>query len=418
MIIPPLADLESYGISPASGFLSSDPPLRRLPASLYDPWEDVVENLSALISSQRIYETIQTLPLIPTNHLLTQLEWQRAYVVLGFLVHAYVWGADRPTVDVPVQLSEPYLQVCSHLGMEPVISHAGLCLWNWCCETKEKPLDIRAMDCLTTFTGTRDEAVFYLSSVAIEGAGGSTIPHLLAAVWHVQRDAPADVAEMLRLSTEGLNEMQKPFSCLYRDVKPGVFFHQIRPFLAGGGGLPEGMVFQRKDGTALKVKSAGGSAGQSSLFQFLDLVLGVQHQTGTKELLEVRRASLLPDYLEDELIVWQDMRRYMPGRHRQFLEVVSKLPNIGQYVKSRTNEFELQEAYGACLKSLRTWRSKHLAVVSTYIVRPSRGVEERCKLNNDEVSLEPVGFDDELKGTGGSSLIPFLKQSRDETAAR
>ena len=108
----------------------------------------------------------------------------------------------------------------------------------------------------------------------------------------------------------------------------------------------------------------------------------------------------------------------MPGIHRQFLEELGRLPNIGEYVEKRKDDVKLQAAYDACLQALRSWRTKHIAVVSTYIVRPSRGVEERSKGDSNGVALEPTGFDEELKGTGGSSLIPFLKQSRDETTTR
>ena len=103
----------------------------------------------------------------------------------------------------------------------------------------------------------------------------------------------------------------------------------------------------------------------------------------------------------------QKMRPYMPGKHRRFLEAVSHLPNIREYVTRQKNDLDLHDAYETCLKALRSWRSKHIAVVSTFVVRPSRG---------DDRSSEPTGFDDELKGTGGASLIPFLKQSRDETS--
>jgi len=42
-------------------------------------------------------------------------------------------------------------------------------------------------------------------------------------------------------------------------------------------GLPSGMVFQRSDGSEEAAQCIGGSAAQSSLFPFLDSVLGVKH---------------------------------------------------------------------------------------------------------------------------------------------
>ena len=109
----------------------------------------------------------------------------------------------------------------------------------------------------------------------------------------------------------------------------------------------------------------------------------------------------------------------MPGEHRRFLLAMTELPNLGDFVQTHHDNLELNQAYQDCLKALRSWRSKHIAVVSTYIVRPSRGVEEREVVNGEHrTNGEVQGQDEELQGTGGSALIPFLKQSRDETVAQ
>jgi hypothetical protein len=46
-------------------------------------------------------------------------------------------------------------------------------------------------------------------------------------------------------------------------------------------GLPDGMIFQKQDGTLQAVKCVGGSAAQSALFPLLDCMLGVKHATPT-----------------------------------------------------------------------------------------------------------------------------------------
>ena len=73
-------------------------------------------------------------------------------------------------------------------------------------------------------------------------------------------------------------------------------------------------------------------------------------------------------------------------------------------------------AYNNCLDTLRSWRGKHIAVVSKYIVQPAREAERAARVDKIEVT-GPAETDKEweLQGTGGSALIPFLRQARDDT---
>ena len=283
--------LSEYNLSPTLGFLSPDPPLSKLPDAYYKPWEDLIVDLPRLISSKSIYDKIKNLPLLTTHKLDHRLQWQRAYLVLAYLVHGYVWarGAENPAPEIPPQLSEPFLKVCEHLGMEAVLSYAGLCLWNW----KSEKLDVWTrggiddVDCIGNFTGTRDEAVFDLVSDAVEAAGGSLVGLFLEALADAEKGGTSAVMWKLCQAQHIFSQMAVALGKLYKQVDPKVFYQRIRPFLAGGGGLSDGMVFRRENGTVVKVKSVGGSAAQSSLFQYLDIVLGVVHQGSTKELLEV-----------------------------------------------------------------------------------------------------------------------------------
>lgn len=97
----------------------------------------------------------------------------------------------------------------------------------------------------------------------------------------------------------------------------------------------------------------------------------------------------------------------MPGQHREFLRIVSQQRPLRVFVEKSSNE-ALRQAYDDCLKQLRQWRSSHIAVVSKYIIRPAK--------SGDATSLDGCDIEDNtLKGTAGSALIPFLKQTRDET---
>lgn len=97
----------------------------------------------------------------------------------------------------------------------------------------------------------------------------------------------------------------------------------------------------------------------------------------------------------------------MPKQHREFLSAVSRQPSVRAFVEA-TPDAALRYAYNDCLKQLQQWRSSHIAVVSRYIVRPARNTDAASPGSSEN-------SDDALKGTAGSSLIPFLKQAREET---
>lgn len=95
-MLPPVPNLADYGISPERGFLPSEPPLEILPDPYYTKWEAIVSNLQALLLSRRIRQTVDRLPILSTAYLRTECEWRRAYVILVFILHGYVWGGNKP----------------------------------------------------------------------------------------------------------------------------------------------------------------------------------------------------------------------------------------------------------------------------------------------------------------------------------
>lgn len=96
-MLSPLPILSDYGISAEYGFLPSQLPLERLPDPYYNKWEALVANLQALILSKRLRGVIDRLPILSTVGLEHEAEWQRAYVMLAFMAHSYIWGGDKPS---------------------------------------------------------------------------------------------------------------------------------------------------------------------------------------------------------------------------------------------------------------------------------------------------------------------------------
>lgn len=121
------------------------------------------------------------------------------------------------------------------------------------------------------------------------------------------------------------------------------------------------------------------------------------------------------------------MRSYMPGPHRRFLEHISKVANIREYVERHRYNSALSIAFDACLVMLRAFRDKHIQIVSRYIIIQSRESRSNSHPTSPRAALTPINIasaasqkasepgSKKLKGTGGTALIPFLKQARDET---
>lgn len=93
---PPVPRLQDYGIHPEHGFLSPDLPLEKLSDPYYEEWEAIVSNLQPLLLSKRLRGIVQQLPILSTSKLDAPEEWRRAYVVLAFITHAYIWGGEKP----------------------------------------------------------------------------------------------------------------------------------------------------------------------------------------------------------------------------------------------------------------------------------------------------------------------------------
>jgi indoleamine 2,3-dioxygenase len=305
-----------------------------------------------------------------------------------------------------------------------------------------EPIDsLENLFTLHTMTGSLDESWFFLVSVAIEAAGAPIIPLMLDAVSAARYNDIETVAEALRQFAQRLDELGVLLVRMYENCDPHVFYHRIRPMLAGGknmadAGLPNGVKFDTGSPDDEYVQYSGGSNAQSSIIQFFDIILGVEHRpTGIKSQnsSSSESESGIPEPRNNFI---HEMRRYMPGRHRRFLQQVERIANIRPFVEANSDNASLRIAYDACLAMLRHFRDIHIQMVSRYIIVKSR--EGRSTSPRDPVatkrmnlavasaqrypshSTSPPALSEvsrlrKLRGTGGTALIPFLKQARDET---
>ncbi|OKL63377.1 hypothetical protein UA08_01691 [Talaromyces atroroseus] len=431
-MLPPIPVLADYDIDPHRGFLPPELPLTSLLDPYYSKWEIVIEKLHALILSRRIRSTVDRLPVLSTVYLHSDAEWRRAYVVLTFMLHAYIWGGDIPEEVIPPSISVPLLEVCEHLDLPPVATYAAVCLWNYKPIFADEPAeDLNNLAVINTLTGSTDEQWFYLVSVAIEAKGAPMLPSMLEAIAAARRGDSSTVTSCLQGLAQCITEITVIMQRLFEHCDPHVFYHKVRPFLAGSknmgdAGLPNGVMFDIGTGPTEFRQYGGGSNAQSSLLQFFDIVLGIEHRpTGVgpdddRSQSESEGLSAKPRH---NFI--QEMRQYMPREHRRFLEHVGSVANIREFVDARRSDKALCLAYDASLAMLRDLRDKHIQVVSRYIIVKSREQRRNSVSTNPPISrpvmnLANVRHGDKagskkLRGTGGTALIPFLKQARDET---
>jgi len=136
---------------------------------------------------------------------------------------------------------------------------------------------------LHTITGKPDEAWFYAISVAMEARGGAVIPVILEAMEAATLNNSKTVSSCLIALSYCLEDLGSLLERMHEKCNPDVFYHEIRPMLAGSknmavAGLPRGVFYDEGEGKGRWREYSGGSNAQSSLIQFFDIVLGVQHQ--------------------------------------------------------------------------------------------------------------------------------------------
>lgn len=129
----------------------------------------------------------------------------------------------------------------------------------------------------------------------------------------------------------------------------------------------------------------------------------------------------------------------MPGPHRRFLEHLTTVANIRDYATLHRENKALSSAYDKALDALTKFRSTHVQIVTRYIIHPSTAEKRRVAaaaalsgsphfvrrlsqgmlLTETDQPRQGIAKDEAskkgLRGTGGTKLIPFLKQARDET---
>ena len=385
-------DLSDYEISPEQGFLPKKP-LEHLPdlLTLNHLRQELPKLLSARMVRQFIDGQRQLLFLIPQTWRMK--EYQAAMRILSFCGHAYVWEVpDQPAATLPPQLAQPWHQVAQWLGRPPVLSYASYALDNWRRLDKAKPIQLDNMVLLQNFLGGLDEEWFVVVHIQIEREAGPGLAGLLRALRGAAEDKKDEVLLGLTSLALAQTAMRATLLRMKERCDPYVYYNRVRPYIHGwknSPSLPSGLSYESVETYAGQPQQFRGETGaQSTIVPCLDAGLGIAHA---------------PDPLT---LYLQEMRDYMPPRHRAFLQTLESAtddrgrPLLAGYVRDRKLRTpEIWTAYCACVDLLATFREIHIGYADSYIHR-----------QHQSHASNPTAV-----GTGGTPFMQYLQKHLDET---
>ena len=372
-------------------FLPSKDPLNEYKTSSksLDRLADIADQLPKLLLTSKIQKNINSLK---TNDLSVDLliknknirELKLAMVQLSFISHAYIWGAKTPSKVLPEALAKPWTQVANILGRPPILSYASYCLDNWYRLNKKENISLENVGLLTNFLGGVDEDWFVTIHVCIEDAARDAIGAADSISKLNDKNSVKDFSDQLKLIISSLRKVNAIFSRMPEKCDPYVYYHRVRPFIFGTKDNPDlkkGLIYKNQYNNKPQF-FRGETGAQSSIMPFLDGALGIYHTE---------------DHLRHYL---NEMRDYMPPKHRRSIEIVEKRSNAKSCIlESKKLTYE----YNKCLEEIRIFRAQHLEFAATYIHKQSQ-------------ITNPFGRGGStITGTGGTPFMKYLKKHRDET---
>ncbi|KAI0928949.1 hypothetical protein AcV5_006357 [Taiwanofungus camphoratus] len=414
-----------FDVDPKTGFF---PPksLPRLPAQ-FQHWEAAFdagrntltlgvdqseEALARRTKGEQWRNTVKSWPVSDISILVQDLRLlQRAHMVLASVMHFYVHSmpptAEELPILVPKPIAVPLNEVSQELRMAPVLTFADTVLWNWELIDPASPLSLNNMQYINVFSGTETERNFYLSSAAVELKGVEmlqifegfmSLPDVIDAyaVTKISRD-------LIRLA-KIINELTEIFRSMRETVDPHEFYWMVRPWWSGAtskGPSHPGWIFEGVPNSST-FDLSGASAGQSSVMHALDIFLDIDHK-----LQEKRSPAPSASNQRADRGFMERMRRYMPGKHRDYLENLASVREVVERMPS------LKDSYNAAVLALKNLRDFHIRIVTIYVVTKADSTPPpQLRAGSMETSLRRDG---PARGTGGSEVSNLLKAGRDAT---
>tara|TARA_B100001029_G_C15042359_1_gene444580 strand:- start:646 stop:1788 length:1143 start_codon:yes stop_codon:yes gene_type:complete len=311
-------------------------------------------------------------------------EIKLAMAQISFISHAYIWGGKSPCNFLPEVLSKPWVKLSKVLGRPPILSYASYCLDNWYKIQESDPISLENVALINNFLGGVDEDWFVTIHVCIEDAASEAIDSAYKLSFLNENDSEDVFEKHLKKISKSLKKVNAIFKKMPEKCDPYVYYHRVRPYIFGtkdNPNLKKGLIYENQFNNKPQF-FRGETGAQSSIMPFLDGALDIYHTNDN-----------LKYYLNE-------MREYMPPKHRRMIEEVEKRSNAKKYINDSNI---LKGEYNQCLDQIHEFRAQHLEFAATYI-------HKQAQVNN---TFGTGGST--IKGTGGTPFMKYLKKHRDET---
>ena len=354
-----------------------------------DRIQEIASNLPKLLLTGKVQSAINKLSpkdLSIDDLLINQAsqDLKLAMSHLSFIAHAYIWGDNKPNESIPSVLANPWVKAANNQGRPPILSYASYCLDNWFLIDPDESISLENVGLINNFLGGVDEDWFVTIHVCIENAAADAMA-ACAEIALLETNSPENKSiELLNRIVISMKKVNEIFARMPEKCDPYIYYHRVRPFIFGTKDNPDlknGLIYKGEFDNQPQF-FRGETGAQSSIIPSLDGALQITH---TK------------DHLRHYL---NEMRDYMPPKHREFMEVLEKNSQVKKIIKESA---KLTSLYNDCLEEIRAFRAMHLEYAGTYIFK-------QAQIKN------PFGRGGStITGTGGTPFMAYLKKHRDET---
>ena len=354
-----------------------------------DRIQEIASNLPKLLLTGKVQSAINKLSpkdLSIDDLLINQAsqDLKLAMSHLSFIAHAYIWGDNKPNESIPSVLANPWVKAANNQGRPPILSYASYCLDNWFLIDPDESISLENVGLINNFLGGVDEDWFVTIHVCIENAAADAMA-ACAEIAMLETDSPESKSiELLNRIVRSMKKVNGIFARMPEKCDPYIYYHRVRPFIFGTKDNPDlknGLIYKGEFDNQPQF-FRGETGAQSSIIPSLDGALQITH---TK------------DHLRHYL---NEMRDYMPPKHREFMEVLEKNSQVKKIIKESA---KLTSLFNDCLEEIRAFRAMHLEYAGTYIFK-------QAQIKN------PFGRGGStITGTGGTPFMAYLKKHRDET---
>eukprot|EP00457_Paulinella_chromatophora_P002533 gb/GEZN01002538.1/.p1 GENE.gb/GEZN01002538.1/~~gb/GEZN01002538.1/.p1 ORF type:complete len:677 (-),score=93.36 gb/GEZN01002538.1/:326-2356(-) len=396
----PAWSLQAYGMTSNRGFLLSEPihSLEHMFAP-FAAFECLVRELPGRLAAGSVRVAVCALPPLQLQLFLSFLghsrrRLERAYLVFSFLTQSFVWGEAPAAQVLPAVLAVPFVSVSERLGRPPILTYSSFNLCNWRLLDPSRPVELGNICRLNNFLGGQDEEHFSMVHVAIEARGGLALQAVMQAADAVDKNDEQQATAALSALSEVLHGVIMILNKMFDKCDSYIYYHRVRRFMTGWTDLPKGsLVYEglqeqsgQCDSKGRSIRLYGETGAQSSLIPTVDACLGVHTAAGVEG-----GDSMVPYLIE--------MQRYMPKPHVRFMQDVSASQVRAFVMKNANKNPQLVAAYDQAVAALHCFRQKHIGLAYEYV----RKWDPRK--------------DAEIRGTGGTLFIPYLKSHSQATLA-